>query len=205
MITIYGSTASRAARCMWVLEELGLPYRQDKISIKEGEHRSPSFLAINPAGKVPALADGDVVLSESFAINLYLAQQYGQDRLWPLDAQSQARVLQWSFWAASEMDSQVGPLFMEMIVKTTEERDLAQIERINAYLVPRLAYLDQALTGRSYLLGDRFTLADINVGVVIAAFYMLKVDFTAYPQIGRWWADLRARPARQRVDAMPRP
>ena len=68
MITLYGITRSRAARCLWMLEELGLPYERNLVSQRDGSNKSPEYLAINPNGKLPALEDGDTVLFESLEL-----------------------------------------------------------------------------------------------------------------------------------------
>ena len=80
-VTIYGMAVTRAGRCLWAAEELGIDYTQKEVNMFAGEHKSPEFLAINPNGKLPALVDGDLALFESLAINLYLAETYGKTSL----------------------------------------------------------------------------------------------------------------------------
>ena len=104
MMKIYGSIVSRASRNAWAAEETGTDYEVVPLDFRKAEHKAPAFLAINPAGKMPALVDGDVVMSESLAINLYIAQTYGKGSLWPAGAKDQARCLQWSMWAGAELE-----------------------------------------------------------------------------------------------------
>ena len=104
MIRIYGTPMTRAIRPLWLLEELGVPYELVKTDFAGGATRTSEFLKINPNGHVPALVDGDLVLFESMAINLYLAEKYGKGTLWPGSEHDRARTVQWSFWAITECE-----------------------------------------------------------------------------------------------------
>src|SRR5262249_42311885 len=99
MLTIYGTKPSRVARCLWVLEELELPYRQ--VALPGG--KAQDFLRLNPMGKVPVLVDGDFVLTESVAITRYLATLV-PNGLVPADARGKARMGQWTSWAITEVE-----------------------------------------------------------------------------------------------------
>jgi glutathione S-transferase len=202
MITIYGKAASRTARNLWALEELGVPYRHVPYDYRTGETRTPDYLAINPAGKIPALTDGEVTMTESLAMNLYLAQTYGAGTLWPTDAPSRARCLQWTLWAATELEPAAAGRLVEFIFKPEAERDLKAVaqfaERTNARL-PVLA----ARLGRSpYLAGSAFTVADLNVAAVAEYLVRTHFDFSPWPAVAAWLTGCLARPANQRVTAM---
>jgi glutathione S-transferase len=100
MITLYGMPGTRAGRVRWVLEELGLPYREVTLDRAKGEHRRPEYLGINPLGRVPALVDGDFVLTETAAICLHLAEQHPERGLAPRPGTPErARMNQWLFLA----------------------------------------------------------------------------------------------------------
>src|SRR4051812_39833173 len=99
MITLYGHAASRASRNVWLLEELGTPYKHVAIKVRSADTQKPEYLTLNPSGKVPALIDGDVQMIESLAINLYLGQTYGTGSLWPASKKDQAKILEWTLWA----------------------------------------------------------------------------------------------------------
>ncbi len=201
-ITIFGSIGSRASRCIWVAEELGLAYDWKPISTLDGSNRSPEYLAINPSGKIPALADGEVVMTESMAINQYLAEEYGRGSLWPDEPQLRARVLQWTFWSATEVESFITELFPQFVTKPVEQRDAALTSRLVAALITKLGELDRALAGRDYVLG-RFTLADINLAVQTLTFVdRFHLDLGKLANLNAWTERCRARPARQRVEAM---
>ena len=104
MITLYGVPRSRAMRALWMLEELGVPYENVTTSFI-GETRTPEFLKLNPNGHIPVLRDGDLVVWESLAINLYLAMKYGKGGLWPASQADQGRAIQWSLWAMTTVES----------------------------------------------------------------------------------------------------
>src|SRR5215510_10115260 len=105
MIKLYGIPASRASRSLWMLEELGVPYENVRVSFM-GDAQKPEYLAINPNGKIPALDDDGLVLFESLAINLHLARKYGKE-LWPASPDDQSRAIQWSIWAMTEVEPPV--------------------------------------------------------------------------------------------------
>src|SRR5579864_4615193 len=109
-IKIYGSAMSRASRVMWCARELGIPY--EHIDIAWDSLKKPDYLAINPNGKVPAMTDGNLTLFESLAINLYLAKKYGTGELYPTNLEDEARVSQWTLWAATEVE----PLLIESVL-----------------------------------------------------------------------------------------
>ena len=110
MIKIYGQLMSRAPRCMWLLEELGLEYEHIPVNQMEVDTQKPEFLAVNPNGKVPAMQDDNVTLFESMAINLYLGKKYGNG-LWPSDEADQGRTTQWSIWGMTEIEPPVITMF----------------------------------------------------------------------------------------------
>lgn len=206
MITIYGSLTSRATRNLWVLEELGLPYELQKVNLADGSHKKPEYLAIHPGGKIPAMrdSDGDVRMSESFAINLYLAQRYGAGKLWPADPAGQAGCLQWSMWAATEAEMPIVAVVVEKLFKPAEKKDEATITRNTERFTPEVKYVDSYLAGREYLVGNSFTIADLNVACILGSLNRIGFDLAPYPNLARWLKACVSRPANQKVAAMPR-
>ncbi len=202
MITIYGGVGSRAARCLWALEELALPYIREDVDNADGSGRSPAYLAISPSGKVPLLVDDGLHVSESYAINLYLARQYGSGGLWPDDRAGQAAGLQWSFWVATETEPFITALFIEHFQKSDEERSAEVIAKANANMAARMSFLDAALEGRANLGGDRFTVADLNVACGLRNATKLKVDLSPFANVSRWLGACLGREAQLKVAAM---
>ncbi len=199
MLKLYGHVTSRAARCLWALEELGIEYEHLPIGQFNGDTRTPEFLAINPNGKVPVLVDDTLKLFESMAINLYLAANYSNS-LWPATAADRALTMQWSFWGMTAIEPPLVRMMNEVIYKQEHEADAQQIDLARQELEPPLKVLDGHLAGRQYLFGDAFAIADLNVASVIGISKLLRYSLTPYPNVDRWVTACWTRPANQRVD-----
>ncbi len=133
MIRIYGTPMTRAIRPLWLLEELGVPYELVRTDFAGGATRTTEFLKINPNGHVPALVDGDLVLFESMAINLYLAEKYGKGTLWPGSEHDRAQTVQWSFWAITECEAYLfDALFAKGSARFEQWREWTQTEEFRA-------------------------------------------------------------------------
>lgn len=198
MLTIYGGKMSRAARCMWVLEELGLPYRQVLVP----DSKAPAYLALNPMGKVPTLVDGDFVLTESVAINAWLASRQPSDLL-PADPQVRARVDQWTSWAITEVEFHFTTMVREVrrAAQAREAPDAALVGQCLANVSATIAVLERHLAeGHAWLAGDGFTLGDINAAFPIAMIAP-RLDMAAFPHVSAWLDRCTTRPAWQRVMA----
>ena len=197
-LRIYGLPASRTFRCLWAAEEAGLAYENVPWSTKGPEIKDAAYLAINPNGTVPALADDGFNLFESLAINFYLARKSG--RLLPADARGEALVLQWTLWAATECEPHIGNWYYHTQMLPPAERKPEVAADAAARLPRRLQILDDALAGRDHLVGGDFTLADLNVAAVL--FRAPQFGLDAYPNVKAWHARCLARPAAQRAIAM---
>jgi len=181
---LYGISSSRAFRSIWAAEEIGFDYEHVATSFR-GDNKTTDYLAVNPNGRIPALRDGDLCLFESMAINMYLAKKYGA-HLVPTDLAGEALTLQWSVWGISEIE----PLQMQLVVQkffTPEDKqDVAIVARSTKALARPLDVLDSALTSSAYLLGDEFTIADLNLCGVMELLNMLEFDLSAWANIERW-------------------
>ena len=104
MMKLYGFGPTRSLRALWGLKELGLEFEFIPVNLQAGEHRRPEFLALNPAGKVPVLVDGDLVLTESAAIVLYLAEKHPEKELMPTRLEQRAQVYRWVMFAMTELE-----------------------------------------------------------------------------------------------------
>src|ERR1700741_2175985 len=101
---LYEYPPTRSIRVRWTLQELGVPFESVVGDIAKGEHKQAAFLKVNPAGKLPVLVDGDLVLTESVAIVLYLAEKYPEKGLLPTDLTERAQVNRWLLFAATELE-----------------------------------------------------------------------------------------------------
>lgn len=189
-VKIYGAARSRAGRNLWCARELGLPV--EHVDIGGPQTKEPSYLAINPAGKIPALIDGEHTMTESLAINMYLAKKHSLGQLYPTKPEDEAKMWQWTLWAASEVDPSLGLIMGPRLFNRGE---LAQADAAEAKLQNAFKYLDNALAGREWLIGNSFSVADINVGTVMDGFQRSKVDFSNYPNLTAWLSRITSRPA----------
>jgi glutathione S-transferase len=196
MLTLYGISASRAFRNLWLLEELGLDYRHEPVEFRHGETETPEMLALNPNGHIPVLTDDDLTLYESMAINLYLASRYGANTpLWPADAGQQGLAYQWSFWVMTEVELPLLTVLMHKKVMPTDHRDPEKVSRNTGILKKPFAVLERTLEKSDWLLGDAFSVADLNVAAVASWARAARMDLSGYPHMTAWIKACMSRPA----------
>lgn len=205
-LTIYGCYRSRATRNIWLANELGLAFRHvpviqayrladPKAPEAPLNTRSPDFLKVNPNGHIPSIDDDGFVLHESLAINLYLARKHGGP-LAPKDAQEEGLAAMWALWAATECETNALNTVTHRISKPPAERDPAIADAAAAALRAPLAVLNEALAKDGYLIGGRFTVADINVAEVIRYAQTGAPELLeAVPHVKAWLEACQSRPA----------
>jgi glutathione S-transferase len=181
-LRIYGIARTRAFRALWMAEELGLDYEHVPIEIGPAGARKPDYLTINPNGRLPAIEDDGFALWESLAITLYLAKKHG--RLYPTTLESEAKAWQWSLWAVQEVDRGVNIWSLHAVRLPPQERDPQRRAEALKVLEAPFKVLDRALAGRPYLLGEEFTVADLNVAAVISR--AIDMDLSATPRLAQW-------------------
>jgi glutathione S-transferase len=192
-IVLYHHPFSRAANAVWMLEEAGVPYELRYVDIMAGAQKAPEIVALNPMGKLPILTDGDVVVTELAAIGLYLADRYASGRLAPRpDEPARGTYLRWSLFAPSviepgSMAKAAGWPFKEGQAGWGSH-------------VAMLAAMESAIAGRSFVLGDTFSMADAIFGGTVR--YMLAFKMVEpRPAFAAYAERLAARPALQRAEA----
>jgi glutathione S-transferase len=190
-LRIYGIARTRAYRALWMAMELGLDYEHLPIEIGDAGARSPEFLAINPNGRLPVIVDDQFVLFESLAITLYLAKKYG--KLYPGTLEGEAKAWQWSFWAIAEVDRGVNIWSLHAVRLPPQERNAALREEALKVIAAPFQVLDAALAKTPYLLGDDFTVADLNVAAVVSR--AIDMDLSAVPHLKAWLSRCLGRPA----------
>ncbi|MEZ7971954.1 MAG: glutathione S-transferase family protein [Pseudomonadales bacterium] len=197
--TIYGVSGSRAIRSLWAIEEVGLEYTHVATHFFN-DSKTDDYLSVNPNGRIPALVDGDITLFESMAINLYLTKKYAP-ALYPVSEGEQAKAIQWSVWAISEIE----PQQMQIVIQkffNRDNMDQAIIDTSTENLKRPLDVLNQHLADRKYLLGDAFTVADLNVSGVMLLMQMMEFDLSAYPNIQNWTEQCYRRDALKRAQSL---
>jgi glutathione S-transferase len=202
MIKLYGIPASRAFRSLWAIEEVGAEYENVPVHFI-GDSKKPEYLKINPNGRIPALVDGNLTLFESMAINLYLARKY-DGGLQPKTLEDEALAAQWSFWGMTELEPHLMKILLNRIMLPEDQRDPAEADAAAQALETPLRVLDDALAERTFLLGDAFTIADLNVASVLSLASFAGFDFSSFGRAKRWFDACMARPAVARAQGSGR-
>ena len=209
MITIYGVYRSRALRNIWFLEEAGVPFRlvpviqSNRLSDPEApdaplHSRHPDYLKINPNGGIPAMDDDGFTLSESFAINFYLARKFGPP-IGTDDMAESARFAQWSLFGATEIEPHSIQILYNRVQLPPDQRNEARVTEALAALRTPLATLDRALAANGYLVGGRFTVADINVAEVVRYAMPVAGVLDGVPHVKAWYEACHERPAWKKI------
>lgn len=198
-LTIYGHPRSRASRVLWMAHELGIEFENIPVSPRNGESRAPDYLALNPNGHVPTIKDGDLIMWESLAINMYLAKKHGGP-VAPASVQEEALAVQWAAWALNEAEDSCVSLLQIQNGVGTHAPDAG--DKATEKLQQPLAVLNDALGKADYLLGDRFTVADLNVSMVISPLPRTGFDLAAFPNVTAWLDRCLGRPALKSAQEM---
>lgn len=204
MIRLYGSPITRAQRVMWMLEELGLEYEQLGAGVPTllGELVPREEIErLNPSGKVPVLVDGDQVLTESFGINLYLAMCY-ESELTPRSTEEWAKAFQWTTWVATEVERDLGiSIGLRRSGMISRAPDRLREHEAFAQWGARMALgtLETALAAEPWLVGGRFTVADLNIASLLALAPPAGIAFDDLPRVRKWLGECLARPAARSV------
>ena len=158
---LYGTPPTRAIRVLWLVNELGLDCEVVTVDFRKGEHLEPEFLALNPAAKVPVLVDGDVVLTESMAIPLYLAEKCPEKGLIPKDLKERAQMYRWLFFLSNEIEAPLWRIARHTSIYPEAKRIPAEVELAKTDARVMVAVLEKHMEGRQYLVGGRLSVADM--------------------------------------------
>ena len=203
-LTIYGSPQSRTLRVLWMAAELGLAFEAVSLAFSDPALKQPGFLAINPAGRIPAIVDDGFALSESLAINLYLARKHGSD-LYPATLEGEARVWAWTLWAVFDLEAPLESLRRHRAWLPECERVPAIADEAEGRIAAALPVLDGALRDHGFLMEPRFTIADLNVACVLSPSRTAFLNLEPFAAVRSWLDRCHARPAwqatRRRLDA----
>jgi glutathione S-transferase len=188
-LTIYGSPRSRTLRVLWAAAELGLDYTHVPLASDDPKLKSAEFLKLNPAGAVPTIVDDGFALSESLAINLYLAKTYGAGRLYPATPQGEALAWRWTLWAQGHLEPWVQQDALLANLRAAMGRNA------RAVVEHGLGLLDRTLDDRTWLVGEAFSVADLNVACVLSPSRTARLDLSPFSKVHDWLARCYARPA----------
>ena len=197
MFDVYAFATPNSIKVPIALEELGLDYALHAINVRKGEQKAADFVALNPNAKVPVLVDGDLVLTESAAILVYLAEKTG--RLLPASGEARARVFEQLFFHASGLSPAFGQ--SGFFQRFAAEPQPIAIERFSSEAKRTAAVLDSVLATSQFVAGAEFTIADIAHFGWLWRREFAGVSLEDAPNVARWYAEIEGRPAVQRAIA----
>ena len=157
---LYEFPPTRSIRVRWTLQELGVPFEAVTVNMMTGEHKGPEYLKVNPAGKLPALVDGDLLLTESVAIVLYLAEKYADKGFMPRDLAGRAELNRWILFIATELEQPLWRITRHINIYPENKRIPAEIELAREDFKSMAAVLEEHMKGRQFVVGNSATVAD---------------------------------------------
>lgn len=199
LIEVFGSKSSRAHRVLWVLEELEIPYDFFKIDFRAGDHMLPQFLQMNPAGKIPVMRDGDLILTESAAIANYLGEKFPEKGLIPKSGSvERANYDRWLFFVMSELEQPLWTMGKHKFALPAERR-IPEIKETALWEFERAAeLLVRGLENKFYILGDRLSIVDLFIAQTLQWAVMFEVPLGAQI-LEDYLAGMVARPSFLRI------
>jgi glutathione S-transferase len=196
-IKLYGPRMGSSFRPHWMLAELGLEYETVTLDMAKGEHMQPDYLAVNPAGQVPAMVHDGLVLTESAAIVHYLGEKYAGPKMFgPMTPESHAQLLRWQFFTLLNLDKAFGALAGKKWGRALTEEQEA---KVMADLARMLPVFEGWIKDKQYLLGDDFSTADVVCRSTFMYAELIGFDLSAYPGTLAWMARCAERPAFQKA------
>jgi glutathione S-transferase len=197
MLKVWGRRSSfNVQKVMWLIGELGLAHEHIDAGGSAGGLDAPAFLAMNPHGRIPVIRDGDVIVWESHAVLRYLAARHGADRFWSDDPALRAAVDEWMDWSQTALQPDfLNGVFWGFYRTPEDKRNWPAINAALARCARHFGKLDRLLEGRSFLLGETLSLADITAGTSLYRYFELEIDRPPLPQVERWYRALQRRDA----------
>lgn len=199
MLRLYGSAKSRALRVLWMVSELGLSYDHKDWAPGSDPTKTPEYRALNGNGRVPTIDDDGFVLSESMAINMYLARKHGGG-LYPTDPKNEALAMQWSLWETDRLDRQVANYIRNSTELPEAERKPEVAKAAWEEVQESFGVLEAALAKSPWLAGPAFSVGDLNVAS--AMYRALFLDLAKWPRVQDWLNRCWGRPAARKARAM---
>ncbi|MCD9121560.1 glutathione S-transferase family protein [Cupriavidus sp. UGS-1] len=212
MLRIWGRLSSiNVQKVVWCARELHLDHERIDIGITRGDLDTEAYVRLNPNRLIPVIEDfrgTDIggepfVLWESNAIVRYLCAQYGEGTLWPEDVRTRASADRWMDWQNTAFTPAMVDAFVQTVRTPAERRDADAVARSIARAEPLAALLDKALTGREFICDDRFSMADISLACAAHRWMGMPIRREPRPELERWLAKMRARPAASGILVLP--
>jgi len=201
-------TSGRTQKVLWTLAEIGMDFEfiLASATMGPGGHvargnppygivDTPEYRAMNPNGTVPTIDDDGFVLWESNSIVRYLAMRYAPELLYGSDVRTFASASRWLDWENNELLPPQHDLVMQLVRLPAAQRDAAQLERARQAFIKRLHIVEAQLGLTAFIAGARFTYGDIPLGIRVHRWFLFGLEPPAMPNIERWYATVRERPA----------
>ncbi len=188
MLKLYGQYRSRAFRVAWLCKESNIPYEHHNVTIGvEGATcKEPWYAELNPNQRVPTIDDDGVVMWESAAINLYLAEKY-RSPLWPKDSAGKARMLQWALFIANDVEQPMITVMQHRVLFPPEKRNAALADDAETRLLPKMKLLEEHLAKHKTFSGDAWGMADFMVASVTYSMWINKFPLLEkFPTFKAW-------------------
>lgn len=196
MIKVLGrNNSSNVQKVLFCLEEIGVDYSREDYGGEFGKTTDNAYLAMNPNATVPTLIENDFVMWESNACVRYLSKRHSMGTLCPMDMHEQAICDQWMDWQQTAVATAQTPVFWGLIRTRPEDRNHDLINNSRDKLEAALEIMEARLGDNEWMAGDRFTMADIPLGIMIYRWYTLNIKRKDFPNIKRWYDAMGKRPA----------
>jgi glutathione S-transferase len=190
---LYEFAPTRSIRARWTLQELEVDFESITVNLVKGEHHRPEFLELNPAGKVPVLVDGELILTESVAIVLYLAEKYPDRGLMPLDLRRRAEVSRWLLFAATELEQPLWRIARHTTLYPESARLPGDVVLAGQEFKAMAKVMEGHMHRRSFVAGEGVTVADFVVAYTLDWANEVGLMFE-YPELVAYLERMYARP-----------
>jgi len=195
MIKVWGRlTASNVQKVMWCIDELGVAHEHIHIPFGRAKE-DPAYLAINPNGRVPTIEEDGFILWESNSCVRYIAARFGAGSLWPTDPRVRADAERWMDWQLATLSEPSDTIFIGLVVKKQEQRDMAAIAAATKRLNELWTIVDKVLATRKFVAGNDLTIGDIPMGIAVHRWFTIPVERDRHPNVEGWYSRLIDRPA----------
>ena len=200
MLKIWGRMSSiNVKKVVWTAQELGLDFQRTEAGGLFGVVKTPEYMQLNPNSLVPLIEDDDYVLWESNVIVRYLAAKYASGQMYPTELRQRFDAERWMDWQQTTLNPVSRPGFWQLVRTPPEQRNPAVIAESNAAVEALMFTLDMHLAQREFMVGDRFTMADIPLACEVHRWFGLPQPRQSRPHIERWYESLRSRQASKGV------
>lgn len=196
MLKVWGRRNSfNVQKVLWLVGELGLAYEHIPAGGVHGGLDTPEFLAMNPHGRIPVIADDGHTVWESQAIMRYLAARHGGERFWPAEPAARSYPDRWMEWAQTTLQPDFLGVFVGFFRTPEAKRDWPTIRAAVSRCADHFRLLDRILAQRPYLAGDAFTMGDMPAGATLYRYFNLEIERPSVPNVEAWYERLRERAA----------